>query len=158
MWLLLTRPLLGSWFATQACALTGNQTGDPLVHSPALNPLGHTSQGLSSLLCHLSPCWARHSFSPSLSQHGVTGQRSHHTSQARAGAEHLPAPHIPTHKMQRKSSVPLPGPPKVSQGHESVRVSLLLLLPEDPLSAVVAGSGRGLLAETGPSGLQCCLP
>ena len=27
-------PLLGTWPATQACALTGNWTGDPLVHRP----------------------------------------------------------------------------------------------------------------------------
>ena len=38
-------PLLGTWTATQACALTGNQTGDPLVHRQALNPASHTSQG-----------------------------------------------------------------------------------------------------------------
>ena len=37
--------LLGTWSTTQACALTGNQTSDPLVHRPALNPLTHTSQG-----------------------------------------------------------------------------------------------------------------
>ena len=41
----LTHPLLGTWPATQACALTGNQTGNPLVRRPALNPLSHTSQG-----------------------------------------------------------------------------------------------------------------
>ena len=29
---------------TQACVLTGNRTGDPLVHGPALNPLRHSSQ------------------------------------------------------------------------------------------------------------------
>ena len=44
-WLPLVCPLLGTWPATQACALTGNQTGDPLVHRLALNPLNHTSQG-----------------------------------------------------------------------------------------------------------------
>ena len=38
-------PLLGAWPATQACALTGNQTSDLSVHRPALNPLSHTSQG-----------------------------------------------------------------------------------------------------------------
>ena len=27
---------------TQACALAGNRTGDPLVHRPAFNPLSHT--------------------------------------------------------------------------------------------------------------------
>ena len=49
MWLSLIRPLLGIWPATQACALTGNWTGDPLVLRPALNPLSHTSQGQKSL-------------------------------------------------------------------------------------------------------------
>ena len=34
-----------TWPATQACALIGNQTGDPLVHRPVLNPLSHASQG-----------------------------------------------------------------------------------------------------------------
>ena len=34
---------------TQACALTGNPMGDPLVHRPALNPLSHTSQGSYSI-------------------------------------------------------------------------------------------------------------
>ena len=32
VWLPLVCPLLGTWLAAQACALTGNQTGDPLVH------------------------------------------------------------------------------------------------------------------------------
>ena len=45
VWLSLTFPLLGTWPTTQACALTGNQTGDPLVHRLVLNPLSHTSQG-----------------------------------------------------------------------------------------------------------------
>ena len=43
-------PLLGTWSATQGSALTGNRTGDPLVCRPALNPLSHTSQGISSVL------------------------------------------------------------------------------------------------------------
>ena len=30
----LVRPLLGIWPETQACALTGNRTSDPLLHSP----------------------------------------------------------------------------------------------------------------------------
>ena len=38
-------PLLGTWPASQAYALTGNRTGEPLVLRPALNPLSHTSQG-----------------------------------------------------------------------------------------------------------------
>ena len=38
-------PLLGTWPATQARALTENQTSDPLVHRPALNPPSHTNQG-----------------------------------------------------------------------------------------------------------------
>ena len=46
MWLLLACSLLGAWPATQACALTGNRIGGPLVRRPVLNPLSHTSQGL----------------------------------------------------------------------------------------------------------------
>ena len=42
--LLSTTPL-GTWPATQACALTGNGTSDPSVRGQALNPLSHTSQG-----------------------------------------------------------------------------------------------------------------
>ena len=30
---------------TQACALTGNRTSDPLVHRPVLNTLSYTSYG-----------------------------------------------------------------------------------------------------------------
>ena len=40
-----THSLLGTWPATQACALTGNRTSDPLVPRLAHNPLSHTSQG-----------------------------------------------------------------------------------------------------------------
>ena len=47
MWLPPAHPLLGTWPAAQACALTGDRTGDPLVHRPVLNPLSHTSQGSS---------------------------------------------------------------------------------------------------------------
>ena len=43
--LLLMHPILGTWPATQACAMTRNQTSDPLVCRLALNPLSHTSQG-----------------------------------------------------------------------------------------------------------------
>ena len=46
VWLPLTRPLVGTWPATQACALTGNQPSDPLVCRPVLNPLKHTSRGV----------------------------------------------------------------------------------------------------------------
>ena len=45
MWLPLMLPLLGTWAATQACALTGNRTGNSLVFRPGLNPLSYTSQG-----------------------------------------------------------------------------------------------------------------
>ena len=44
VWLLLSHPPLGTWPTTQACALTGNQTSDPLVLKPALNLLSYTSQ------------------------------------------------------------------------------------------------------------------
>ena len=43
-------PLLGTWPATQACALPGNQTRDHLVCRLALNPLSHTSQGCYRIL------------------------------------------------------------------------------------------------------------
>ena len=48
-WLPVAQPQLGTWPATQACTLTGNQTSDPLLHSLALNPLSHTSQGKNVL-------------------------------------------------------------------------------------------------------------
>ena len=46
----LTRPKLGTWPATQACALTGNRTGNTSVHRLGLNSLSHTSQGSHQLL------------------------------------------------------------------------------------------------------------
>ena len=50
VWLSLVRPLVGTWLATQACALTGNQSGDPLVCRPALSPVSHTSQSIEGIL------------------------------------------------------------------------------------------------------------
>nr|XP_053772906.1 uncharacterized protein LOC112296351 [Desmodus rotundus] len=44
VWLPLACPPPGTWPATQACALTGNQTSVLLVRRPALSPLSHTSQ------------------------------------------------------------------------------------------------------------------
>ena len=46
VWLPLVCPLQGTQPATQACALTGNRTGDPLLHKPSLSPLSHPSQGV----------------------------------------------------------------------------------------------------------------
>ena len=45
VWLLLMHPLLETWHATQASALTENRTSNPLVRRPVLKPLSHTSQG-----------------------------------------------------------------------------------------------------------------
>ena len=56
VWLPLVCPLLGTWPTTQAYALTGNRTGDSLVHKPAFNPLSHTSQGLYLALDDKSKC------------------------------------------------------------------------------------------------------
>ena len=53
-WLPLPRPLLGTWPATQACALIGNGKGDPLVCRLALNPLSHTSQGSNQVFLLLA--------------------------------------------------------------------------------------------------------
>ena len=59
VWLPLTRPLLGTWPTTHTCALTGSQTRNPLVHSPVLNPLSHTSQGTwfhPCEMCQIGKC------------------------------------------------------------------------------------------------------
>ena len=56
MWLPLLHPLLGTWPATQACAVTGNRTGNHLVRRPAGSPLSHSSQGEISFICQLQ--WA----------------------------------------------------------------------------------------------------
>ena len=56
VWLTLTLTLLGTWPATQASALTGNWTGDPLVHRPALSPLSYTSQGPDVFSCLFMSC------------------------------------------------------------------------------------------------------
>ena len=40
---------LGTWPETQACALTGNRTGELSVRMLALNPLSYTSQGSAFL-------------------------------------------------------------------------------------------------------------
>ena len=51
-WLPLTRPYPRTWPETQAGALTGNQTRALSAHSPALNPLNHSSRGCTDLsLC-----------------------------------------------------------------------------------------------------------
>ena len=49
-WLPLTHSQWETWLAAQACALTGNRTCDLPVHRPVLNPLSHTSQGITILL------------------------------------------------------------------------------------------------------------
>ena len=49
-WLPLAHPQLGTWTATQACALTRNRTSDLLVHRSALSPLSCTSQGYNFFL------------------------------------------------------------------------------------------------------------
>ena len=54
VWLPLTHHLLGTWPATQACAVTGYWTSNPLVHRLALNPLSHISQVHSSFFAVLS--------------------------------------------------------------------------------------------------------
>ena len=56
MWFPLAHPLLGTWPTTQAHALTGNQTSDPLLPSLVLNPLSHSSQGQAQ--CYVDSCMA----------------------------------------------------------------------------------------------------
>ena len=50
VWFPLMGPLMGTWPATQACAVTRNRTRYPWVRRPALNPLSHTSQGTALFL------------------------------------------------------------------------------------------------------------
>ena len=53
---LLHGPPMGTWPATQTCALTGNQTGDPLVCSPSSIHWATPARALiffTSLKCHL---------------------------------------------------------------------------------------------------------
>ena len=63
VWLLLKCPLLGTWPATQACALTGDQIGNPLVCKLAFNPLSYTSQGcllqIFMVQCFVIKLWDR---------------------------------------------------------------------------------------------------
>ena len=58
VWLPLMHPLLRTWLETQACALTGNGTSNPLVGRLALNPLSHTSQGRTQLLRFKNFTWS----------------------------------------------------------------------------------------------------
>ena len=53
-------PLLGTWPATQACALTGKWTCELLVCRQVLNPLSHTSQGVAPIVskcCCVTSAW-----------------------------------------------------------------------------------------------------
>ena len=59
----LKHPLLGTWPATQACALTGNRTSDPLICRLALNPPSHTSEGRKNFWkAHLYTQWSQRAF------------------------------------------------------------------------------------------------
>ena len=51
----LPHPKLRTWPATQACALTGNQTSELLVHRSALSPLSHISQDFFIILVTSHP-------------------------------------------------------------------------------------------------------
>ena len=50
-WLPLAHPHLGTWPTTQACTLSGNWTGDLLVHRLALNSRSHTRPDSCWALC-----------------------------------------------------------------------------------------------------------
>ena len=54
VWSPLVHSLLGTWSTIQARALTGNQTGDPLLRRPKLDPLSHTSQFSQILIYFLT--------------------------------------------------------------------------------------------------------
>lgn len=46
----LDHPQWGTWPVTKTCALSGDQTSDPSVHRPALNPFSHTTHGRTMIL------------------------------------------------------------------------------------------------------------
>ena len=52
-WLPLMHPQMGTQPTTQVCALTGNRTGNLLVHRLAFNPLSHTSPGTIFVISNL---------------------------------------------------------------------------------------------------------
>ena len=57
-WLPLGRPQLGTWPASQACALTGSQTGDVLVLcSPVLNPTEPHQPGFAGIFACFVHCY-----------------------------------------------------------------------------------------------------
>ena len=87
MWLPLTLPLLGSWPATQACALTGNRTSDPLVHKPALSPLNYTSQGYPPYLQHVREDRVIQFYLPPITAHHTAYLRA--AGRGRGFPEHL---------------------------------------------------------------------
>ena len=72
-------PYWGTWPTTQACSLTGNQTGDPLVHRLVFNPLSkaifllHSAYGSLNSINIWSSLWkgtSRYSqFSPLIFPH-----------------------------------------------------------------------------------------
>ena len=55
VWLPLMHLPPGTWPTTQARALTGNRSNDPLVRRLAPNPLSHTSQGWNTFLFLIFP-------------------------------------------------------------------------------------------------------
>ena len=54
VWLPNMHPQLETWPGTQACALIGIRTSNPLVHKPTLSPLSHTNQGRFVLYFYVS--------------------------------------------------------------------------------------------------------
>ena len=66
-WLPLAHPYLGTWLETQACALTGNQTGNLLVlRVMTPNTLSYISQGPMLISDSKNPLPLRNHFSFSI--------------------------------------------------------------------------------------------
>ena len=84
-WLPLMHPPLGTWPVTQACALTGNRTGDLSIGRPVFNPLNHISQGTLSFL------WISHESSRPVPPPPTLGSRSclHNTELYHSPCAHL---------------------------------------------------------------------
>ena len=74
VWLPSARSILGTWPESQACALTGNQTNDPMLRRPALKPLSHTVHGPEAILM-MTERPIRYHIGPSSSQARKLRQR-----------------------------------------------------------------------------------
>ena len=103
-------PLLGTWPPTQAGALTGNRTGDPLVRRLALSVLSHISHGATCESFSCENTWS----SLLLLYVGEESQRQYAHSQCCANITVVPGILLPFSTDPQSpvsGTTPLPPPP-----------------------------------------------